>query len=281
MSQHNFQRIKKAIEFILTHAQQQPKLDDLAQHLSLSPHHLHRLFVQQVGITPQQFLHVINIHHAKTLLNQNKDIFSSALNIGLSGAGRLHDQFVTIEAVSPGEFKSGGDGIQMYWCKAMSPFGHCFVAWTDRGIHKIEFIEETPNQILTTLKELWPKALFVERPEKTLEIIEHIFNSKQPTKLWVKGTNFQINVWKALLNIPEGSVSTYSDIAKTIGNSKAQRAVGSAIGKNPIAVLIPCHRVIRSSGVLNHYRWESWRKALILGKEFTQSGVETENDANR
>ncbi len=270
MSHDNFQRIKTAIEFILAHAHQQPKLDDLAQHLSLSPHHLHRIFVEYAGITPQQFLHVINIHHAKSLLEHNNDVLSSALDLGLSGSGRLHDQFVTIEAVSPGEFKSGGTGINIYWCDGQSPFGPCFIAWTERGIHRLEFTEGSSAKTLSDLRTLWPNTEFIESPNQAEPLVEQLFNPKYPTKLWVKGTNFQINVWKALLNIPEGCISTYSQIAKLIGEGKAQRAVGSAIGKNPVAVLIPCHRVIRASGVLNHYRWEAWRKALILGKEFTQ-----------
>ena len=273
MSANNFERIKKAIELILEYAPQQPGLEEIALHLDLSSSHFHRLFTEHVGITPQQFLHAINIHHAKKLLSQNQDILSSALDVGLSGSGRLHDQFVSIEAVSPGEFKSKGRGIEFYWGNAESPYGSCFISWTKRGIHRLAFSEDATRE-LQNLKESWPSAIFEESQKDAATKLHQLFHQKDLAQnLWVTGTNFQVNVWRALLSIPEGNLSTYSAIAKSIGDKNAQRAVGSAIGKNPIAYLIPCHRVIRSTGVLNNYRWEPWRKALMLGTEISKNEI--------
>lgn len=268
-STRDFARIESAIRFILDHSSQQPSLDTIAAHLHLSQHHLHRMFVRHTGITPKQFLHVLNIEQAKKTLRQQRSVMQSALTAGLSGSSRLHDQFITIEAVSPGEFKSLGKGMRFSWGHCASVFGEALVVWTERGIHRLEFISgQSREDSLNMLSRLWPLASFSENQKQANTLIKQIFHGElQHLNLWIQGSNFQVNVWKALLTIPSGAVAAYGDVAAWIGKPRASRAVGSAIGANPVAFLIPCHRVIQTSGALSQYRWQAWRKGMILATE--------------
>lgn len=272
----DYSRVEKAIEFISANASQQPSLDDIASHLHLSPFHFQRLFSQWAGITPKQFLQVLTVEHAKQLLTENQPLLKASATVGLSSSSRLHDHFVNIEAMTPGEFKQMGKGKEISYGHATTAFGSVFVATTDRGICKLAFAGVTgANEEIETLKTEWPDAFFTNRDEEIGPLIEQLFdrnkNSPQKVSLCVSGTNFQINVWKSLLRIPEGQLASYSDIANAIGKPKSVRAVGTAIGANPVGYLIPCHRVIRQSGALGGYRWGLTRKQALLAWETTKT----------
>jgi len=246
----------------------QPTLEQLAAHVNLSPYHFHRIFVRYCGVTPKQFSQVLTVKNAKKILDQQKSTMEAALASGLSGHSRLHDHFINIEAVSPGEYKSKGQDMNFFWGVASSIFGDAFIAWTDRGIHRIEFLTKDVLDILSELKKIWPKAVFIKKQIDAEATINNIFTGvDRPLKLWVDGTNFQVMVWKALLSINPGELRTYQFIARSVKRASASRAVGNAIGKNPIAYLIPCHRVIQNSGALGGYRWNATRKRVMLTKE--------------
>lgn len=280
----DYDRIAKIITYLEAHSTEQPDLAFLAKHVGLSPFHFHRLFVRWAGITPKAFLKCLTINHARQMLIAGNPVLDTALGAGLSGPGRLHDLCVSMEAASPGEIKSGGEGWNIHAGFAESPFGMCLIGRGPRGICHLSFIGQPKRAAGATLiAHQWPRADVVWNDSLAEEIASTIFNrtkltfSNQPRptlQILVSGSGFQIKVWRALLSIPEGSLSTYAQIARCIGQNSAARAVGSAVGQNPIAFLIPCHRVIRSNGTFGEYRWADSRKKAIIAFE-TGAKVET------
>lgn len=261
----DYQRIAEAIEFINANADQQPSLEAIAAQLNLSPFHFQRLFSRWVGVTPKKYLQILTVERAKQLLAEARPLLAVADEIGLSGTSRLHDHFVQLEAVTPGEFKSGGAGLTIDYGVYNSPFGDIFVAATTRGICKLSFIDLDEIEVhIADLERRWPKAILRNQDSDRLKVIESLFTDKQnidrPLSLHVSGTNFQISVWRALLQIPAGTLTSYSQIADAVGRPKAARAVGTAIGSNPIAFFIPCHRVLQQSGNIGGYHWGETRK---------------------
>jgi len=267
----NFRRITRAIEFINANFREQPQLERIATEVNLSPFHFQRMFTEWAGVSPKKFLQFITVEYAKTMLKERGvSLFTTAVETGLSGTGRLHDLFIHIEGMTPGEYKNGGENLMIRYSFAASPFGIILVASTPKGVCHLAFADGKAAA-LDTLKECFPKAHFGEKTESLHQIALSFFAKDRvephPLKLHVKGTGFQLKVWEALLRIPMGQLSTYSEIAERIRQPKASRAVGNAIGDNPIAYLIPCHRVIRSSGAFGHYHWGSARKTAMIGWE--------------
>ncbi|MCW9049968.1 MAG: methylated-DNA--[protein]-cysteine S-methyltransferase [Deltaproteobacteria bacterium] len=273
----DYQRVAEAIHFLRNSALEQPSLEETAQHIGLSPYHFQRLFRRFSGVSPKRFLQHLSSQHAKQLLQQSTSVLETSFAVGLSGPGRLHDLLVSVEAVTPGEYKSGGIDLNIEYAIHPTPFGRCFIAVTERGICRLEFIEPKEDEAARQrLRKAWPNALLKRGDETTQNIIQQIFNprkraSNQPFPLLLRGTNFQLQVWQALLKIPEGCVTSYGYLAGKIGHPKANRAVGTAIGNNPISYLIPCHRVLRADGQIGGYRWGTDRKLAILGTEFCKT----------
>lgn len=270
---NDYNRIAKAIEFIRSHAKEQPSLERIAQHVSLSPFHFQRLFSRWAGVTPKRFLQALTLETAKDLLkNKDLSVMQATYETGLSSSSRLYDHFVQINAVTPAEYKKAGHGLEIRYGTHISPFGEVLVAITGRGICKLVFITNgNKSEPLNQLQAEWPNAELIEDRISTSEVIQRVFkyenNQKKPLSVLVRGTNFQVSVWQALLNIPQGQLVCYGDIANIIGKPKANRAVGTAIGANPIAFIIPCHRVIQQSGQLGGYRWGETRKHAMLVRE--------------
>jgi len=265
----DYERIKKAIEFIHSNFQQQPDLDAVAKEVYLSPFHFQRLFKDWAGVSPKKFLQFISLQHAKKLL-QHQTVTDVAYETGLSGSGRLHDLFISIEGMTPGEYKNGGEQLHINYSLAESPFGNIIVASTAKGICHLAFADDE-KEALQQLRAQFPKAKFRQVvdtiQQNALFIFTQDWKDLSKIKLHLKGTAFQLKVWEALLKIPMGDVSTYSLIANQINNPGASRAVGSAVGDNPVAFLIPCHRVIRSTGEFGQYHWGSTRKTAMIGWE--------------
>lgn len=269
----DYQGIEKAIDYLVNHFQEQPNLKTIAQQVHLSKHHFSRMFSKWAGIPPQKFMHFLTKEYVKELLEQAHSLTEVSYRAGLSGTGRLHDLFVNFEALSPGEYKRGGANLAIEYGLHTTPFGTAFIAVTKRGIFDLSFIHTRMFEPkLEQLKTEMSAAQFVQNQEKTRSYIQQIFGTKkQKITLLLRGTNFQIKVWQALLKIPSGQVATYGDVAQWIGRPKAQRAVGTAIGKNNIAYLIPCHRVIQKAGTSGQYRWGILRKKAMLGLEAAQN----------
>ena len=269
----DYNRIAEAIAFVQRHHMNQPDLATMAQHIGLSKYHFQRLFTQWAGISPKRFLQALTVEYAKSKLPKTKSILDLTIDVGLSSPGRLHDLFVNLEAMSPGEFKTGGAGLEIRYGVHDSLFGKCLLATTSRGVCNLHFLDEPDEQSAEqTLSREWKNAELIHDRQATQPLHDSIFNladngERKPLTLLVKGTNFQIQVWRALLKVPFGAIATYQNIAETIGCPTAARAVGNALGNNPIAYLIPCHRVIRQSGELGGYRWGLERKTAILGWE--------------
>lgn len=268
----DYDRISRAIAFLQERVSAQPSLDDLAQHLHLSPFHCQRLFARWAGTTPKRFLQVVTLELGKQLLDAGMPVLAASAEAGLSSPSRLHEHFVQIEAVTPGEYKQRGAGLVLQYGVADSPFGPLFVALTPRGICKAAFVEDSNGAAaLQDLQLQWPLARVEERTDLVHALVTRLFGSApdpaQPFRLHIHGTNFQLAVWRALLNIPPGTATHYSAIAAAAGKPAAARATGSAIGANPVALLIPCHRVIQQSGALGGYRWGSPRKLAIQAWE--------------
>ena len=264
----DYHRIADAIDFIAANSQQQPTLNDVAAHLELSAAHFQRLFSRWAGITPKKYLQILTVEHAKQLLSESQPLLAVSDEVGLSSGSRLYDHFVQLEAVTPGEYKAGGAGLSIDYGVHNSPFGDIFVAATARGICKLSFLDQTDlTADITDLQRRWPNALLHHNAPDSLKIIDRIFSGTgpvdHPLSLYVCGTNFQINVWRALMQIPAGALRSYSHIAKAISKPMAVRAVGSAIGSNPIAFFLPCHRVLQQSGNIGGYHWGVTRKHLI------------------
>ena len=275
----NYDRIAQAIRFMRQHYRNQPDLATIAAHIGLSPSHFQRLFTQWAGISPKRFLQYLTLEYAKLKLTETQSLLDLTFEVGLSSPGRLHDLFVNLEAMSPGEFKTEGAGLQIHYGIHTTPFGQVLLATTHRGICNLQFLQ-IPEQTIAEqlLRQSWSKADIIYDIERTQPLHDLIFGSLSspqtpltlPLTLLVKGTNFQIQVWRALLNIPFGGMTTYQNIANRIGQPRSARAVGNAIGHNPISYLIPCHRVIRASGELGGYRWGLERKMAMLGWEASQ-----------
>ena len=271
-SSSDYQLIAAAIAFLEANHRSQPSLEELADHLAVSPFHLQRLFKRWAGISPKRFVQFLTVEHAKQLLAESRTMLDAAYETGLSGPGRLHDLFVNVEAMTPGEFKLRGHGLTIQYGFHATPFGECLLAITERGICGLTFVGQPGREAeLEALRGRWPAAELVENEAATAAVADKIFapdhGREDAVRLLLAGTNFQIKVWEALLRIPPGSVSTYEDVAQWVGQPSAARAVGGAVGANAIAYLIPCHRVIRKSGVIQDYRWGSTRKKAILGWE--------------
>jgi AraC family transcriptional regulator, regulatory protein of adaptative response / methylated-DNA-[protein]-cysteine methyltransferase len=272
IQQHiDYQRIEQAIRFIEDNFQRQPSLKEIAEEVNLSEFHFDRMFTKWAGTSPQRFMRFLSKEYAKDVLTQTKDLLDTTVQMGLSSSSRLHDLFVTFEAITPAEFKRKGEGLTILYGTHETPFGNAFIAITTRGILALTFLSEGESvDELISLKNTFPKAEFIENQEDTLIFINQVFiesDNKIPLTLLVRGTNFQIKVWEALLKIPSGKLACYEDIAKLIEQPTAQRAVGTAIGSNHIAYLIPCHRVIQKVGTTGNYRWGEYRKKAILGWE--------------
>jgi len=272
----DYERIKKAIEFIGSNFQQQPDLDAVAKEVYLSPFHFQRLFKDWAGVSPKKFLQYISLQHAKKLLHQHS-VSDTAYETGFSGSSRLHDLFISIEGMTPGEYKNGGEQLQINYSFAETPFGNIIVASTTKGICHLAFADDEKGA-LKQLQLQFPKAQFRQVvdtiQQNALFIFTQDWKDLSKIKLHLKGTPFQIKVWEALLKIPMGDVSTYSGIANAINNPNASRAVGTAIGDNPVAFLIPCHRVIRSTGDFGQYHWGSIRKTAMIGWEAAKTDPE-------
>lgn len=271
----NYIRVAKAIDFLKNNFQKQPSLDDLANHINVSPFHFQRIFTEWAGTSPKKFLQYISVEHAKKLLADQKTTISSATEeTGLSSSSRLHDLFIKIEGMSPAEYKNGGMHLSINYNYYQSPFGTILIASTAKGICHLVFTEENADSF-SKLNELFPNAVFHEQSDQFQKNVLSVFNADhqnhESIKLHVKGTDFQLKVWEALLKIPLGELSNYGNIANKIGNPNASRAVGTAIGSNPVAFLIPCHRVIQSSGIIGGYMWGNTRKTAIIGWECSKN----------
>ena len=273
MDNPDYRRIELAIAYLEEHALEQPSLDEVAEQIGLSPFHFQRLFKSWAGVSPKRFLQYLTIENAKKLLRESSSVLDTALDVGLSGPGRLHDLFVSVEAMTPGEFKAQGKDLVITYGFHASPFGECLLAVTERGICGLAFVDpDTRSLALEELRTRWQESTLVEDQSAGRELIEQIFaqprgKEQAPLKVLLKGTNFQIKVWEALLRIPEGTAATYGSLAQAVGQPKAHRAVGTAAGLNPVAYLIPCHRVLRANGEIGGYHWGTARKRAILARE--------------
>lgn len=269
--QLNFNRIAEAIEYIRLNFRSQPDLDEVAAKVHLSPFHFQRLFKEWAGVSPKKFLQYTSVAYAKEILRkQEATLFDAAYDTGLSGTGRLHDLFVTIEGMTPGEYKNGGENLSVNYSYAETPFGNIIVASTQRGICYMAFAEEEAVAF-AAMQSHFPRAAFRQMTDISQQNALYIFTQDwkklNQVKLHLKGTGFQLKVWETLLKIPEGQLTTYGTVAEKIQKPNASRAVGTAIGSNPVAFLIPCHRVIQSNGALGGYMWGTPRKAAIIGWE--------------
>lgn len=270
----NYHRIAEAIDYIKENFKEQPLLEEVAEKVHLSPFHFQRLFTEWAGTSPKKFLQYISIEHAKKLLKESQaTLFETAHETGLSGTSRLHDLFINIEGMTPAEYKNGGKNLSINYSFAESPFGTILVASTSKGICHIAFLEDR-MLAFAALQNQFPNATFQQYfdlfQQNALFIFRHDWGKLNQIKLHLKGTDFQLKVWDTLLKIPMGQLSTYGNIAKRIDNPNASRAVGTAIGDNPVAFLIPCHRVIQSTGKLGGYMWGTTRKSAIIGWEATK-----------
>lgn len=273
----DYERIEQAIRYLQENFTRQPDLDEVAKQVHVSPYHFQRMFKDWAGVSPKKFLQYISIEHAKRLLKKNMPLSEVSFATGLSGTSRLHDLFIRIEGMTPGEYKNGGEQLHINYSYAESPFGNIIVASTAKGICHLAFADDD-RLAFEELKKLFPKATFRQVvdtiQQNALFIFTQDWKNLSAIKLHLKGTAFQLKVWETLLKIPMGGLSTYASIAAATGNSKASRAVGSAIGDNPVAFLIPCHRVIKSTGALGHYHWGSNRKTAIIGWESAKISAE-------
>jgi AraC family transcriptional regulator, regulatory protein of adaptative response / methylated-DNA-[protein]-cysteine methyltransferase len=269
----DYERIEKVIRYIEKNYLEQPALKSLAKIAGMSEFHFHRLFTRWAGITPKDFVKFLTANHAKELLSQSKDILSTTIESGLSSPGRLHDLIVSVEAVTPGEYKSKGKGVKIEYGFHEGPFGKYLIGITSRGICYLGFYDKNKKIILHELKAKWKNAEFKLNQLSTKKLTKELFQTKKygTVSILIMGTSFQLKVWEALLQIPQGHLLSYSDIAKLVNSPKSSRAVGSAIGDNAIAFLIPCHRVIRENGQFSQYRWDPIRKKAIIAWESGKS----------
>lgn len=271
--------LERAVAYLETHYQEQPELNQIAQHMGLSPGHFQRVFKEGVGISPKRFLQYTTLKHARVLLKSSHNVLETAYAVGLSGSGRLHDLFITCDALTPGEYKTRGEGLCLRFGEHNTPFGPARLVLSERGICGLDFLPDRRQKeadALTYLRQLWPGAEVVADMEATAMMIDKIFFSKSPQHLplYLKGSNFQVQVWQALLRIPEGQVVSYGQICSHLKQPGAARAVGSAVGKNPISFLIPCHRVLRQDGGIGGYAGGTVRKRILLASEALNRSVD-------
>ena len=270
---HDYELVKHTLAFISENWRDQPSLDTLADQAGLSPTHLQRLFTRWAGLSPKAFLQAVTLDHARGLLRDSATILDASYELGLSGPGRLHDLFVTHEGMSPGIYKAHGRGLNIQYGFHDCPFGRALILITSEGLAGLAFADHGKEKsALADMKSRWPEATYVENHQATASYAKRIFESEswkpdQPLRIVFIGSDFEIRVWETILRIPFGKASTYSDIASHIGKPKAARAVGSAVGKNPISFVVPCHRVLEKSGGLGGYHWGLTRKRAILGWE--------------
>jgi len=273
---NDYQKMANIIEYLATHSSDQTSLTTLADMADLSPYYFQRKFTEWVGVSPKSYLQCLTLESARTLLIRNNSVVDVALDTGLSGPGRLHDLCVTLDAASPGEIKSGGAGLTVHYGFGLTPFGECLLAHSRRGICYLAFVNHHEHDLaIKALKDTWPGADLIYQDETAEKLITQIFNKQHnqhaPLRALVKGTNFQLQVWRALLKIPEGGLVTYGALASSIDRPRAARATGAAVGANTLAYLIPCHRVIRNTGVIGEYRWGSNRKRAIIACEIART----------
>jgi AraC family transcriptional regulator of adaptative response/methylated-DNA-[protein]-cysteine methyltransferase len=269
----HYELVARAIRWMADHRMEQPELDSLAAAMCVSPHHLQRTFQAWAGVTPKQFLKSLTRASARARLLAGDTVQDAALETGLSGPGRLHDLMITTEALTPGEIRRRGRGARLDYGFGDSPFGRALVAWTQRGIHFLGFCEESgAGAACEELRDQWADAELREEPEEAQQWLDRIFrgSTDRPLPVWLRGSPFQLKVWEALLAIPDGGHSTYGRLATTIGRPGAARAVGNAVGRNPVSWIIPCHRVIRQAGELGDYRWGACTKQAMIGYEAAQ-----------
>jgi len=272
----DYEIVRKAIGHIRGHWREQPEIEAIAEAAGVTPTELHHLFRRWAGLTPKAFLQALTLDGARQLLRDSASVLDATYEVGLSGPGRLHDLFVTHEAMSPGEWKSGGEGLTMYFGFHPSPFGNALIVATDRGLAGLAFADVGKERAtLADMQRRWPSAHYVEDAEHTVPIAQRVFDSKQwrsqqPLRVVLIGTDWEVRVWEALLQIPMGRLTSYSGLAGKVRNPAAARAVGAAVGKNPIAFVVPCHRVIGKAGVLTGYHWGITRKRAMLGWEAGQ-----------
>lgn len=270
-------RIRQAINYMVDHAQDQPSLETMADLAGLSPHHFQRIFKRFAGISPKKFLQYLTLRQAKQALIDDASVLDAALDAGLSGPSRLHDLFVNCEAMTPGEFKTLGPALEIRYGIHDTPVGRVMLGITERGICWLAFVADDGRPAEKEFAVAWAGATLIRDQTATADWVERAFSfdslGKKPLPLLIRGTNFQIKVWEALLRIPFGQLATYQDVAKAIGNPKAVRAVGSAVGKNNISWLIPCHRVILSSGIMHNYRWGVRQKKILNALEGARSSA--------
>ncbi|WP_430009067.1 methylated-DNA--[protein]-cysteine S-methyltransferase [Methylophaga lonarensis] len=265
----DYQRIEKAMAYLVEHATKQPSLDEVAAHVHLSAFHFQRLFCRWAGTTPKRFLQVLTLERGKQLLDDSHSLLNVSHQIGLSGSSRLHDHFVQLEAMTPGEYQQQGKQLIIEYGVHATPLGEMFIAITPRGICRAGFVDFTDlDEMLDELRKTWPLSLIRQNNQSTGRVLTDWLGKMQrsesgPVSVHVRGTNFQIAVWRALLKIPPGELASYAEVAAAIGSPKAARAVGNAIGANPVALLIPCHRVIQQSGALGGYRWGLTKKRMV------------------
>jgi AraC family transcriptional regulator of adaptative response/methylated-DNA-[protein]-cysteine methyltransferase len=270
---NDYERIARVIGFLNNRYTEQPNLATLARQAGLSEFHFHRLFVAWAGVTPKDFLQCLTIAHAKRLLRQGASVLEATFDTGLSSPARLHDLCVNLEAASPGEFKLGGESWTVVFGFAPTPFGKCLIAESPRGICHLSFVEErNAHEPMEELKAQWPKATLKHDDRMAGALSARIFSesngrSRAPLRAFVRGTTFQVRVWRALLQVGAGRLTSYGSLARAVGQARAARAVGSAVGSNPLAYIIPCHRVIRETGVIGEYRWGSIRKRAMIARE--------------
>ena len=286
----DYDRVRRAIEFLSKRWRRHPGLEEIAAHVGLSPSHFHHLFRRWAGITPKDFIAALTLDQARRLIKDSASLMDASFDLGLSGPGRLHDLFVTHEAMSPGEWKSGGAGLTLRYGFHDSPFGEALAVMTGRGLAGLGWVDDKPAPgtasgdgkpaggragALADMKRRWPRASFVEDQPAAAALIKRSFDTSawhqgQKLKVVLIGTDFEVRVWQALLKIPPGRMTTYGDVAQSLGMPKAARAVGAAVGRNPVSFVVPCHRVIGKSGALTGYHWGLTRKQAILGWEACQ-----------
>lgn len=275
----DYARIKKALEYMALNAQAQPQVEAIAAHVGLSSTHLHHLFQRWAGITPKAFLQAVTINHARHLLRADASLLDASLELGLSGPARLHDLFVTQEKMTPGEYKTGGAGLTFLYGFHPSPFGEALAVVAPRGLAGMGFVDEGGRKAaLADMQRRWPKASFQLDQEASAPYVARAFDpalwrADQPLRIVLIGSDFELQVWQALLKVPFGSATTYSNLAGRIGRPQAARAVGAAVGRNPISFVVPCHRVMGKGGTLTGYHWGLVRKQAIIGWEAGQIGA--------
>ncbi|MFN3890784.1 MAG: methylated-DNA--[protein]-cysteine S-methyltransferase [Beijerinckiaceae bacterium] len=272
-SASDYARVRSAIEFVSGQWKRQPSIEDIAAHVGLSPQHLTALFRRWAGLTPKDFLQAVTLDRARTLLRESASVLDTAYELGLSGPGRLHDLFVVHEAMSPGEFRRGGEGLEMRYGFHASPFGEAVAVVAPRGLAGLGFVDDAGRPAaLEDMRRRWPRARFVEDQAATAGFVARAFDpaewrADRPLRVVLIGSDFEVRVWETLLRIPLGRAATYADVARSIGSPRAARAVGAAVGRNPISFVVPCHRVLGSGGALTGYHWGLTRKRALLGWE--------------